>query len=90
MPPVKVQELSSDMLFADYLEQWLEIAKVRIKLPTYCSYAQLLNSTIIPYFREKKLALRELEARHIQTFYTEQLKRVKPNTVIHYHDPTIL
>ncbi len=85
VPPVKVQEMSSDMLFADYLEQWLEIAKVRIKLPTYCSYAQLLNSTIIPYFREKKLALRELEARHIQMFYTEQLKRVKPNTVIHYH-----
>ena len=83
--PVKVQELSSDMPFADYLEQWLEIARVRIKLPTYCSYAGLIKSTIAPYFRAKNLSLRELEARHLQTFYTEKLKAVKPNTVIHYH-----
>ena len=26
-----------------------------------------------------------LEARHIQQFYTEKLKKVKPNSVIHYH-----
>ena len=83
--PVKVQELSSDMPFADYLEQWLEIARVRIKLPTYCSYSGLIKSTIAPYFRAKNLSLRELEARHLQTFYTEKLKVVKPNTVIHYH-----
>ena len=40
---------------------------------------------IAPYFRKKKLTLRELEARHLQMFYSEQLKKVKPNTVIHYH-----
>lgn len=85
VPPVKVQDLSSDMPFTDYLLQWLEIAKVRIKLPTYCSYSQLIKSSIVPYFCVKNLSLRELEARHLQTFYTEKLKTVKPNTVIHYH-----
>jgi len=30
-------------------------------------------------------SLRELEARHIQQFYSEKLKTVKPNSVIHYH-----
>jgi integrase len=29
--------------------------------------------------------LRGLEARHIQQFYSEKLKTVKPNSVIHYH-----
>ena len=29
--------------------------------------------------------LKELEARHIQQFYTEKLKTVTPNSVIHYH-----
>ena len=29
--------------------------------------------------------MRDLEARHIQAFYTEKLKEVKANTVIHYH-----
>lgn len=84
-PPVQVEDLSSDMPFADYLERWLEIAKVRIKLPTYCSYQQLIKSSIAPYFRAKNLTLQGLEARHLQTFYTEKLKTVKPNTVIHYH-----
>ena len=42
-------------------------------------------TSIAPYFRKKKLTLRELEARHLQMFYSEQLKKVKANTVIHYH-----
>ena len=47
-PPKEVGDLSSDMLFADYLLEWLE-------------------------------------ARHLQMFYSEMLRKVKPNTVIHYH-----
>lgn len=83
--PEEVGDLSSDMLFADYLLEWLEIAKGRLAHATYGSYQGLLKSTIVPYFRKKKLTLRELEARHLQMFYSEQLKKVKPNTVIHYH-----
>ena len=77
--------LSSDMLFADYLEQWLEIVRARIKPATFGSYQGMVNSTIAPYFRKKGILLKELEARHIQQFYTEKLKTVKPNSVIHYH-----
>ena len=29
--------------------------------------------------------MRELKARHLQMFYSEMLRKVKPNTVIHYH-----
>ncbi len=83
--PEEVGDLSSDMLFADYLLEWLEIAKGRLAIATYSSYLGLIKSVIEPYFRKKKLALRELEARHLQMFYSEQLKKVKPNTVIHYH-----
>lgn len=45
----------------------------------------MVKSTIGPYFRKKELTLKELEARHIQQFYTEKLKTVTPNSVIHYH-----
>lgn len=41
---------SKAMLFADYLVQWLEIAKSTVKLTTYASYKELSNSRIIPYF----------------------------------------
>lgn len=84
-PPKEVGDLSSDMLFADYLLEWLEIAKGRLAHATYGAYQGLLKSTIVPYFRKKKLTLRELEARHLQMFYSEMLRRVTLNTVIHYH-----
>lgn len=84
-PPKEVGDLSSDMPFADYLLEWLEIAKGRLAHATYGAYQGLLKSTIVPYFRKKKLTLRELEARHLQMFYSEMLRRVTPNTVIHYH-----
>ena len=44
-----------------------------------------INKPIGPYFRQRNLTLRELEARHLQMFYSEMLRKVTPNTVIHYH-----
>ena len=84
-PPKEVGDLSSDMLFADYLREWLEIAKGRLAVATYSSYAAMIKEPVGPYFRQRNLTLRELEARHLQMFYSEMLRKVKPNTVIHYH-----
>ena len=84
-PPKEVGDLSSDMLFADYLLEWLEIAKGRLAVATYSSYAAMIKKPVGPYFRQRNLTLRELEARHLQMFYSEMLRKVKPNTVIHYH-----
>ena len=83
--PKEVGVLSSDMLFADYLLEWLEIAKGRLAVATYSSYAAMIKKPVGPYFRQRNLTLRELEARHLQMFYSEMLRKVKPNTVIHYH-----
>ena len=83
--PLAAGELNSNMLFADYLDQWLEVVRARIKPATFGSYQGMVKSTIGPYFRKKELTLKELEARHIQQFYTEKLKTVTPNSVIHYH-----
>lgn len=69
----------------EYRFQLQEIAKGRLAHATYGACQGLLKSTIVPYFRKKKLTLRELEARHLQMFYSEMLRRVTPNTVIHYH-----
>ena len=46
------------------------------------------QSTGLPIKGNKRRAgvtLGDLKAVHIQAFYQEQLERVKPNTVIHYH-----
>ena len=80
--PPAAGELNSNMLFADYLDQWLEVVRARIKPATFGSYQGMVKSTIGPYFRKKELTLKELEARHIQQFYTEKLKTVTPNEVV--------
>ena len=84
-PPVVDRELTADMLFSEYLKQWLEVVKIRVKIATFCSYQDMVLNTIAPYFEKKKITLRDLEARHIQQFYTEKLKTVSANSVIHYH-----
>ena len=74
-----------DELFADYLERWLQIARGTIAITTYSSYEGMLRTPILPWFREKGVMLKGLTARQIQDFYSAQMKRVKANTVIHYH-----
>ncbi len=73
------------LLFADFLEQWLRVAKNTVKLVTYARYADEVHKTIGPYFRERKIALEDLQASDIQDFYTLKLEHLKATTVIHYH-----
>ena len=82
---IECKPLDEDILFSDFLLQWLEIVKSTIAITTYSSYCNMVKGIIVPYFKEKGILLSQLKATDIQTFYTEQLKRVKPNSVIHYH-----
>ena len=81
-PPVDPQ---TGRVFADFLQQWLCVAKSTVMLTTYASYAGMMKSAILPYFSEKGFLLKNLTSRDIQDFYTLQLERVSANTVIHYH-----
>lgn len=81
----EVLDPSDDILFSDFMLQWLEIVKPTIAITTYSSYSNMVKGVIVPYFKEKGIMLRELKATDIQAFYMEQLKRVKANSVIHYH-----
>jgi integrase len=73
-----------NMLFADYMKQWLEIVKSTIETVTYASYKDSVK-IIERYFKGRNITLVGLKAQDIQEFYQEQLKRVKASTVIHYH-----
>ena len=78
-------ELSADMLFADYMELWLEVVRNSIEITTFSSYTQMVKGKIVPYFRKTGVKLGELQARHIQSFYLYELKTVSASTVIHEH-----
>ena len=74
------------LLFADYLEKYLPIAKKRgIEDTTFLAYQGHIRNPIGPYFREQGITLGNLKEEDIQKFYELQLERVCANTVIHYH-----
>lgn len=87
IPPVTLSEvrLDDDILFADFMLKWLEIAKSSIQITTYASYQGMVERVIAPYFRKRGIKLVDLKATDLQDFYTKQLERVKANSVIHYH-----
>ena len=76
---------AKDILFTDYMKQWLERVKMQIRLTTYSGYRDNVCSIIIPYFKPLELKLKDVTAQHIQDFYAEQMKRVSGKTVKRYH-----
>ena len=79
-------EISPDMLFCDYLKTWLEIIEKTVEKTTYNSYQMIVHKKIIPYFEQQRLKLNEIEARHIQSFYTYELRTVSGKTVVNEHN----
>ena len=87
VPPTSPSEvrLDNEILFADFMLKWLEIAKSSIQITTYASYQGMIQGVIEPYFRKEGIRLADLKAVDLQEFYTKQLERVTANSVIHYH-----
>lgn len=83
--PEEPEIIKNDMLFADYMEKWLEIVKGSVAVPTFASYTSIVKKSVAPYFREKGITLNNLTAKDIQEFYLCELGRVSASTVIHFH-----
>ena len=83
--PEEPEPRGAEILFADFMEQWLEVIKSSVAFPTYASYSNMVKKYIAPYFRNKKIKLKDLTPKDIQDFYLKELKRVSASTVIHYH-----
>ena len=83
--PEEPKVMDEDILFADYMEKWLDIIKSSVAVPTFASYSTTVKKIVAPYFREKEVTLKNLTAKDIQEFYLSELERVSPSSVIHYH-----
>lgn len=77
--------MNGDILYADYMEKWLDIIKSSVAVPTFASYSTTVKKIVAPYFREKEVTLKNLTAKDIQEFYLRELERVSASSVIHYH-----
>ena len=83
--PEEPKVMNGDILFADYMEKWLDIIKSSVAVPTYASYSTTVKKIVAPYFREKEVTLKNLTAKDIQEFYLRERERVSASSVIHYH-----
>lgn len=84
-PTPLTPKTSENMLFSDFMLDWLEVIRTNIEVITYSGYSTSVKGTIVPYFKEKGILLKDLKANDLQTFYTQQLRRVSASTVIRYH-----
>ncbi len=55
--------ITGDVLFADFMEQWLTVIKSSVAVTTFASYSNMVKKVIVPYFRERQIALQELSAK---------------------------
>ncbi|MBE7015808.1 MAG: site-specific integrase [Ruminococcaceae bacterium] len=53
----------------DYIEIWLESVKPHIDIITHEGYLQCAKKHIIPYFKEKKIALQDVKIQDIEEYY---------------------
>ncbi len=84
------QELNtphSEVLYCDYLVQWMSICKPSWSPKTYEAYSNIVNRQIIPYFKAMNLRLEDIKAYHIQSYYQKKLEvdKVKSQTVMRHH-----
>lgn len=83
----KEEKDSQEILFTDYLHNWLLSIKANVEPYTFRNYKFIIERKVIPYFTSKKLLLKNLKAYHLQEFYSYCLNKenLNPNTVIRYH-----
>ena len=75
----------SNMLFCDYMLEWLANIKPKVVQSTYIGYEQVVKGRLYPYFKTNKLKLVDLRPRDIQDFINYLYKQnLKGSTITHY------
>lgn len=60
---------AANIIFADYLQSWLDKKKGKVELSTWESYSMYVTKHIIPYFQPLKLTLAQVKPIHISQYY---------------------
>ncbi len=75
----------SNMLFCDYMLEWLAYTKPKVVQSTYIGYEQVIKGRLYPYFKSKNIKLIDLRAKDIQDFINYLYgQKLKGSTIAHY------
>lgn len=85
--PLPLQPVNkSEMLFLDYLNEWVQVHKASIQSATFISYNRMITGRITQYFEPLGLKLCEVTPQVLDEFQEKiLLEGYTTNTVIHYH-----
>ncbi len=77
----------SEIYFSDFMLDWLAMIRNSVEVTTYSSYSLVVERNLVPYFKPKKITLKNLKPKHIQDYYQHCLnvEKVSPTTVIKRH-----
>lgn len=82
----KIDQNAGEMLFCDYMLNWLESMESRIAPNTYYQYKLVVRNQIYPHFYGKGVQLRKLNEIHINEYYDNLYRQgVSSNTVQKHH-----
>lgn len=74
-----------NILFCDYMLEWLEKQKGKVEQTTYIGYEQVIKGRLYQYFKAKKIKLVDLKPKHIQDFFDLLFSEgLSGNTIKHY------
>jgi len=75
-------DITKDAFFVDFMIEWFETLKMSVASTTYNSYSYTLSSHIIPYFKARKLKVKDITPAVIQKYVNDKLKGgLSANTV---------
>lgn len=74
-----------DMLFSDYIKEWLNSIKNQVAKSTYKGYYDHVNGRMLSYFENEEILLKDVSLADIYN-YMEHLfsEGLKPNTIKHH------
>ena len=74
-----------NILFCDYMLEWLEKQRGKVEQTTYIGYEQVIKGRLYKYFKAKKIKLVDLKPKHIQDFFDLLFSEgLSGNTIKHY------
>lgn len=66
--------ITSNILFSEYILVWLNEAKIKVDEVTYLHYQEVVNSQILPYFKEINIKLIDVNRSVLQKYFTEKFE----------------
>ncbi len=74
-----------NILFCDYMLDWLEKQKGKVEKTTYIGYEQVIKGRLYNYFKTTKIKLVNIKPKHLQDFFDFLFSEgLSGNTIKHY------